>query len=127
MSAARRLIEEASDLGVRLSLKGDDIKASPRALVTDELITKLRSLKTEIIGELKAARKPIAFPLTSLDERRAAVNDMLDQMQAENERRREWWRAPVEGWRESALTICSAATGDTVRLVPARRPCNGSD
>jgi hypothetical protein len=33
-------------------------------------------------------------------------------MAAENERRRNWWREPVEGWREGRLVIRSALTGE---------------
>jgi hypothetical protein len=34
-------------------------------------------------------------------------------MAAENERRREWWTKPVEGWREGRLIIRSVMTGKT--------------
>lgn len=61
-------------------------------------------------------------PAASLEERRAAVARLLDAMRAENERRRDWWREPVEGWSEGKLTLRSAVTGETMAIkLPKRR------
>jgi len=59
-------------------------------------------------------------PVTaSFEERRASVALLQDAMAAENERRRGWWREPVEGWREGRLVIRSALTGEaTVIELP---------
>ena len=46
--------------------------------------------------------------VASLEERRAAVERLLDAMAAENERRRDWWREPPKGWREGRLELRSA-------------------
>jgi hypothetical protein len=46
-------------------------------------------------------------------EARASVDELCADMAAENERRREWWTKPVEGWREGRLIIRSVMTGKT--------------
>ncbi len=63
----------------------------------------------------------------SLDDRRASVALLRDAMAAENERRRGWWREPVEGWREGRLVIRSALTGEAtvIELSPSRRQSIG--
>jgi hypothetical protein len=62
-------------------------------------------------------------PATSVEDRRAAVSRSLDVMASENERRRGWWREPVDGWREGRLTIRSAVTGEAkvIRLPKGGR------
>jgi hypothetical protein len=52
--------------------------------------------------------------LVSLEERRAAVEAIYAQMDAERERRRDWWAQPVEGWRDGRLTIRNIARDETV-------------
>ena len=51
-------------------------------------------------------------PVVSLDERRANVAHLLDRMADENERRRDWWKQPVDGWREGRLEWRSAEKGE---------------
>ena len=46
-----------------------------------------------------------------LEERRASVEKLLDQMQAENERRQGWWRKTPDGWPH-AITLRSALSGE---------------
>jgi hypothetical protein len=59
----------------------------------------------------------------SLDDRRASVALLLDAMAAENMRRWDWWREPVEGWRDGRLVLRSAMTGEAnVILLPKRGP-----
>lgn len=53
-------------------------------------------------------------PVISLDERRAAVAALLDRMEAEGERRRDWHAQPVEGWREGRLTLRNIVRDETV-------------
>ncbi|HEY8213381.1 MAG TPA: hypothetical protein VIG36_04525 [Methylocystis sp.] len=48
----------------------------------------------------------------------AAVASRLDAMAAENERRRNWWTQPVEGWRKGRLTMRSIVTGEEVTIDP---------
>lgn len=42
-----------------------------------------------------------------------SVAALRQRMAAENERRRDWWREPVEGWPER-LEIRSAVTGEVI-------------
>jgi hypothetical protein len=48
-----------------------------------------------------------------------SVERLLDAMAAENERRRDWWREPVEGRSEGRLTIRSIDTGETTVIYLA--------
>jgi len=52
---------------------------------------------------------------------RAAVEALRGAMAAEYAARREWWRIPVEGWREGRLTICSAVTGEATIIELRQR------
>lgn len=63
-------------------------------------------------SEALSASLPSAPVAASLEERWASVALLRDAMAAENERRRNWWREPVEGWREGRLVIRSALTGE---------------
>jgi hypothetical protein len=42
-------------------------------------------------------------------------------MAAENERRREWWREPVDRWRAGRLAIRSIVTGEATVIYPATK------
>lgn len=62
--------------------------------------------------------------VASLEQRRAAVDRLLAGMAADYAARREWWHAPVDGWREGRLTIHDNETGrDSVILL--RKPNKG--
>jgi hypothetical protein len=50
----------------------------------------------------------------SLEDRRASVEEIYAQMEAERERRRDWYAQPVEGWRDGRLTIRNIARDETV-------------
>jgi hypothetical protein len=110
MSAARILIAEAEAAGARVYLRDGELKLAFRGREPIELIARLRAAKREIVREL-APPAPV-----SLAERRAAVERLRDAMQAENERRRDWDKQPVEGWREGRLTIRSALTGEETTI-----------
>lgn len=70
-------------------------------------------------SDARSASLPSAPVAASLDERRASVALLLDAMAEENERRRDWHKLPVEGWREGRVVIRSALTGETnVILFP---------
>ena len=58
--------------------------------------------------------------VASLEERRAAVERLLDAMSAETERRRDWWREPPKGWREGRLELRSALSSEAtiIRFKP---------
>ena len=64
-----------------------------------------------------SASLPSAPVAASLEERRASVALLLDAMAEENERRRDWHKLPVEGWREGRVVILSALTGET-NVIP---------
>jgi hypothetical protein len=55
---------------------------------------------------------------------RASVDRLLAAMGEENKRRRDWWRQPVDGWREGRLKIRSVIDGEltTIRLSKRGRP-----
>lgn len=56
---------------------------------------------------------PIQAP-ASLEDRRASVEATYAQMEAERERRRDWYAQPVEGWRDGRLTLRNIARDETV-------------
>jgi hypothetical protein len=63
----------------------------------------------------QSGRAPI--PATaSLEDRRASVEAIYAQMEAERERRRDWHAQPVEGWRDGRLTIRNIARDETVDI-----------
>jgi hypothetical protein len=67
-----------------------------------------------------------------LDEARASVAKIYEQMAAERERRLQWWRAPVEGWpdqivirnivRDEAVTVRLDGDEKRERKLPAQAP-----
>jgi hypothetical protein len=59
--------------------------------------------------------------VASAEGARATVERLLDAMAAENERRREWWRQPVDGWREGQLTIRSIISGESTVIYLATK------
>jgi hypothetical protein len=55
-------------------------------------------------------------------ERRASVDRLLADMAAENERRRDWHKQPVPGWREGRIAWRNVVTGEeTVLRFKAKR------
>lgn len=73
---------------------------------------------TPIVVENKGALLAELFAAPSPDDARASVERLLAEMGAEIERRRFWWKQPVDGWRDGRLTIRSIVTGEvaTIRL-----------
>jgi hypothetical protein len=65
------------------------------------LVDRAKSLRTEIIAELTEGR-------------RASVEAIYARMDAERERRIDWHAQPVEGWRDSRLTLHNIARDETV-------------
>ena len=63
-----------------------------------------------------------AAPAISLEQRRANVENLLDRMAVENERRRDWHTQPVDGWREGVLEWTNAKTGEANVIELPRRP-----
>jgi hypothetical protein len=52
---------------------------------------------------------------------RASVDALLADMAAENDRRRGWWREPVDGWREGRMEWRNVVTGETTVIRLAKR------
>ncbi len=83
----------------------------------------------------KVRLRPVAGPSLShaevtpfQEECRASVERLLTEMAAENERRRNWWREPLEGWSEGRLAIRSIDTGETTVIYLATKrgsACHG--
>ncbi len=66
--------------------------------------------------QLRAVPGPMPLPAVATplhEECRSSVERLLHEMAAEYERRRDWWRAPVEGWNDGRLTIRSIVDGTT--------------
>lgn len=116
MSAAA-VLKDAASAGVALSLNGDNIAFKATTRPHADLIARLREHKAEIVALLRQETSveppPISMTTTlnaaSIEEARKSVDRLLDQMAHENDRRREWWRKPVE---EGRLTLRSALTGE---------------
>jgi hypothetical protein len=107
MSAARTLIDEAAARGARVYVRDGQLKVAFRGEPPRDLLDKLRTHKPDILRELAPAA-----PVASLEERRAAVLALLDDLAAETERRRDWHTKPPEGWSEGRLELRSALTGE---------------
>jgi hypothetical protein len=75
-----------------------------------------------LLPSQKAFIPPAAPELTPTQfaAARAGVEALLAGMSAENERRRDWFTQPVEGWREKRLTIRSV-DGETAIIQLARQ------
>jgi hypothetical protein len=113
MIAARTLIEEAAALGARVYMRDGQLKVAFRGEPPRDLLDKLRAHKPEIVREL-------APSVASLDERRASVERLRDDMAAENERRRGWMSAsPYDS--DGNLTIRSILTGELTTIRLAKR------
>jgi hypothetical protein len=125
--SALTVLKDATDSGVRISLKGDNLAFKATVRPPPELLAKLREHKAEIVALLRQVvcadpAQPFSPRPTvaSGEDARASVNKLLDAMAAENERRREWWnKSPYE--HDGSLKIRSAATGETnVIALPKR-------
>jgi hypothetical protein len=103
MSAARILLSDARCEGASFRLVGDRLRLvpAPGRSLPASLIERAKSLRAEIIAELT-------------EDRRASVEKIYARMEAERERRRDWWARPVEGWRDGLLTMRNIARDETV-------------
>jgi hypothetical protein len=56
------------------------------------------------------------------DDARASVDKLLADMALDLDRRKDWWRQPVDSWRDGRLEIRSVLTGEltTIRLSKRR-------
>lgn len=116
MSAAT-LVRQAHDDGLELTATpAGNIKVrGPREAVA-RWTPIIVEHKPEIVAEIT---RPAV--VASLDERRAAVERMRDEMASEIEGRRDWYREPVAGWREGRLEWRNLKTGEH-SVVRFQRP-----
>jgi len=123
MSQAAKAIARLEELGASIALEGEKLVISHAERLPGGAIDYLEAIKPEIVAEL-TPKHPEGDQPAPYEERRAAVERLLDDMAAEAERRRDWWERPPEGWSEGRLKIRSAMTGDvtTVQLPKGRRP-----
>lgn len=108
MSAAA-LLRQAHDEGLEFSAApAGKIKVRGPREVVARWTSVIVQNKSAILAEIA---KPGAG--ASLAGRRAEVERLLDDMAAENERRRDWHAKPVQGWRDGRLEIRSILTGES--------------
>jgi hypothetical protein len=127
------VLKDLADNGVTLALKGDNLALKAAVRPPSELIERLREHKAEIVALLRQEagseqpslpsgceppRSPSPF-VASAEDARVSVERLLGAMAAENERRRGWWREPVDGWSEGRLTIRSIDTGEATVIYLA--------
>jgi hypothetical protein len=115
MSAATFLRQAQGD--------GLDLTATPAGTIKVRGPREAVAAWTPIIIENRAALLAELSAAPSPNDARASVDRLLVEMAAENERRRDWWRQPVDGWREGRLKIRSVLDGETttIRLSKRRR------
>jgi hypothetical protein len=130
--SADLIIKKAAAEGVSVRLESDNkLKACGPAEARAKWLPILREHKSELLAALSASDRKTARPQlrecgeswrscdggsveTSFEDRRASVEAIYAQMEAERERRRDWWERPVEGWRDGRLTIRNIARDETV-------------
>lgn len=129
------VLKDLADNGVRLALKGDNLALKAAVRPPSALIERLREHKAEIVALLRqeAGSEPPSLPsgrepplspspiVATAEDARVSVERILDAMAAENERRRNWWREPLEGWSEGRLAIGSIDTGETTVIYLATK------
>lgn len=122
LSAAVAL-REAREAGLVLSVSssGGLSYRGPRDAF-ERMAPALRAERDGIIEILSGKLSPPPpAPLTD-EEKRAAVQALLDEMAREYERRRDWWRRPVAGWRNGKLTLRNIARDEEETVTIRRRP-----
>ena len=130
--SASLLIKKAAAEGVSVKLENDNkLKAYGPAEARAKWLPILREHKSELLAELAASDRQTARPPlrqggeswrsydggtveNSFEEKRASVEAIYAQMEAERERRRDWYAQPVEGWRDGRLTMRNIARDETV-------------
>lgn len=130
--SASLLIKKAAAEGVSVKLESDNkLKACGPAAARAKWLPILREHKSELLAELASSDRQTARPPlrqgreswqtvdggtveNSFEEKRAAVETIYARMDAERERRRDWYAQPVEGWREGRLTLRNIARDETV-------------
>lgn len=125
MSAAAAIIREAVGDGLVLTpTPAGTFKAKGPDSVLARWRPVLAANKAAIVAELSQDTGRTKWEMSENVRGLSAsenVQGLLDDMTAENERRRDWWRYPVEGW-PYRLTIRSVLTGETVVIQLRGRP-----
>jgi hypothetical protein len=116
-----------SAAAILLQAKGDglELTATPAGTIKVRGPRAAVAAWTPIIVENKGALLAELSAAPSPDAARASVNRLLADMARENERRRDWYAQPVDGWREGRFTIRSVIDGSTTVIrfpKPNRRP-----
>jgi hypothetical protein len=111
MSAAA-VLRDAAECGVVLSLNGANVAFKAAVRPSPELLARLREHKAEIVALLAAEAAPPPSAAVSADTR-ASVDRLIADIVAENERRRDWHKQPLDDWRAGYIKIRSALTGET--------------
>ncbi|HEY8033333.1 MAG TPA: hypothetical protein VIF02_13395 [Methylocella sp.] len=123
------VLKDLADNVVRLALKGDNLALKAAVRPPLELIERLREHKAEVVAllgqeagseqpSLSSGCEPPLSPSPTVafaEDARVTVERLLDAMAAENERRRDWWREPLEG----RLAIRSIDTSETTVIYLA--------
>lgn len=130
--SASLLIKKAASEGISVRLESDNkLKACGPSEARAKWLPILREHKAELLASLAGSEPQTARPpdrqgrgswqtdnggavKSSLEERRAAVEAIYARMEAERERRRDWYAQPVEGWREGRLTLRNIVRDETV-------------
>jgi hypothetical protein len=130
--SASHLIKKAAAEGVGVKLESNNkLKAYGPAEARAKWLPIFREHKSELLAELRGETlRPSRPPLrqggeiwrpygdgpvkTTFEDRQASVETIYAQMEAERERRRDWYAQPVEGWRDGRLTMRNIARDETV-------------
>lgn len=119
----RRVAGQACPMSGRLAVSGPDKTAQPHISLRREPVRTPLAARTRIArpdcpsGSDKSGQPgQLDNPDTSRkpddEDAKSSVERMLAKMEAENERRREWWRHAPEGWAEGKLELGSLLTGE---------------
>jgi hypothetical protein len=77
--------------------------------------------EAKALVQSRSTHPPSRQVIASAEDARSSVERLLNTMAAENEGRRDWWRAPVEGCSEGRLAIRSIVTGETTVIYLATK------
>jgi hypothetical protein len=112
MTAALAL-REAREAGLMLTVSptGSIACRGPTA-VAEQFKPRLIENRAAVLALLAAEAAPPPSATVSADTR-ASVDRLIADMAAENERRRDWHKQPLDDWRAGYIKIRSALTGET--------------
>jgi hypothetical protein len=111
------VLRETTESGVAISLMGENLALKAAVRPPAELLAKIREHKAEIVALLRQGAVDELTKCSTLGPEALATGyasagePVLNVMNPEIEPRREWWNAPVEGWRDGKLTIRNIVSG----------------